>query len=162
MWFSIPRRSWTNRAATPRRARSTTWGARGPASRRACRGPRIHRFVHEQPHRGFARGGTCGRWAACRAQRQSVGRAGIPYRRASGPGRRARRDLSCGGFRMAQAGLLDVRRREWGCRGTRRALRIDLESQFHRQARAGRAHASRKSGDRGRQRASRTHRRAAR
>ncbi len=45
---------------------------------------------------------------------------------------------------MARAGLLDVRRRERRRDRSRRALRIDFESQFHGPSGAGRAHASRK------------------
>ena len=133
----------TNRADRPRRARSTTW---------ACMRDSIS---------------TNSPWIACSSARARTAASRICARpRASSmvimwrgnvkawvvPGSltvarqarrgRARRYLSRGGFRMARAGLLDVRRCEWRCRRAWRALRIDVESQFHRQARAGRAHAS--------------------
>ncbi len=119
----------------------------GPDSRHEDDGrrhrPRVHRLLHQRPHRGFARGGgDCGRPARL-GHRQGHGGAGLRPRQRAGGGRRARQNLPGRRLRMARARLLHVPGDERRQAGTRRALRFHLEPQFRGPAGLQGPHASR-------------------
>ena len=92
--------------------------------------PRLHRLLHQWPHRGFARGGEDRRRQDRQRPCQRDGRAGLGHREGAGGSRRPRQDLHQGRLRMARAGLLDVPRDEPRQAVAGRALRLDLEPQF--------------------------------
>ena len=126
------------------------YGARRGHADAGRRNPaRVHRIVHQQPHRGLARGrigrqrSAGGRWGA------GDGGAGIGAGEAAGRGRGARSYLHRGGLRMARAGLFDVPGDEPGQGARWRALRVDEQPQFRRAAGAGCANASAFAGDGG-------------
>ena len=102
--------------------------------------PRLHRLLHQQPHRGSARRRR-GRQGP-QGRDPVLGGPGLGPGQAAGRGGGARQDLQRGRLRMARAGLLDVRRHERRHRPARRALRLDLQPQFRRPAGARRAHPS--------------------
>ena len=89
-------------------------GLHGPQARHADglhRGrPRLHRLLHQQPHRGLARGGQ-GRQGP-QGRSPGVGRGGLGPHQGAGRGRRPRPDLPRRRLRMARARLLDVHRRQ--------------------------------------------------
>ena len=92
--------------------------------------PRLHRLLHQRPHRGSARRrgdrqGTQGQRA-----RQRHGRAGLGPGEGAGRGGRARQGLPRRRLRMARARLLDVPGDEPRQARAGRALRLDLEPQF--------------------------------
>ena len=92
--------------------------------------PRLHRLLHQWPHRGSARRRQGRRGQDGQRQRQRHGRAGIRPREGAGRGRGPRQDLHGRRLRLARAGLLDVPRHERRQARARRALRLDLEPQF--------------------------------
>ena len=81
----------------------------GHADERDQGRPRLHRLLHQQPHRGPARGRQ-GRARAARSPsaRPRDGGAGLRPGEGAGRGGRARHDLHRGRLRMARARLLDV------------------------------------------------------
>ena len=92
--------------------------------------PRLHRLLHQRPHRGSARGGEDRRGQDRQQPRQCDDRAGLGHREGAGGSRRPRQDLHQGRLRMARAGLLDVPGHEPRQAGAGRALRLDLEPQL--------------------------------
>ena len=116
--------------------------------RRADR-PRVHRLVHQRPHRGPARRRRDRARPQGRVERVGHGRAGL--RPGEGPGRegRSRQDLPRGGLRMAHPGLLDVPGDERRPARARPALRLDLEPQLRGPAGPRRTHPSGEPGDGG-------------
>ena len=92
--------------------------------------PRLHRFLHQRPDRGSARGGEDRRGQDGQRPCQRHDRAGFRDREGAGGSRRPRQDLHQGRLRMARAGLLDVPRHEPRQTGPGGALRLDLEPQF--------------------------------
>ena len=58
--------------------------------------PRLHRLLHQRPHRGFARGGEDHRGQDRQRQRQRHDRAGLRHREGAGGSRRPRQDLHQG------------------------------------------------------------------
>ena len=92
--------------------------------------PRVHRLVHQRPHRGSARRGEDRRGPQGRRAGQRDGRAGLGPGQGAGRGRGARQDLRRRRLRVARAGLLDVPGDEPRQARARRALRLDLEPQF--------------------------------
>ena len=106
----------------------------GPQRRREDHRPldrsRLHRLLHQRPHRGFARRGEDRRRAQGQRARQRDGRAGLGAGQGPGRGGRAGQDLSRRRLRVARARLLDVPGDESGQASAGRALRLDLEPQF--------------------------------
>ena len=94
--------------------------------------PRLHRLVHQRPHRGSARRRQGGRRQDRQRQGQGDDRAGLRPGQRAGRSRRPRQDLRQGRLRMARARLLDVPRHESRQAQSRRALRLDLEPQLRR------------------------------
>ena len=92
--------------------------------------PRLHRLLHQRPHRGSARRGEDRRGQDRQRQCQRDDRAGLGHREGAGGSRRPRQDLHQGRLRMARAGLLDVPCHEPRQAEAGRALRLDLEPQF--------------------------------
>ncbi len=102
----------------------------GEKSHRHQARPRVHRLMHQRPHRGFARRGTHRRRQNGQRQRLCDDRPRLrPGEGASG-GRRPRQNLQGRRLRLARAGLLDVPRHEPGQAQAGRALRLDLEPQL--------------------------------
>ncbi len=114
--------------------------------------PRVHRLLHQRPHRGPARRRQGGGGQDRPRQRQRDDRAGLRPGEGAGRGRRPRQDLRQGRLRMARARLLDVPRDESGQARARRALRLDLEPQLRRPAGLQGPHPSGVAGDGGRRR----------
>ena len=132
------------------RTRARLYGSDAGHGARGCEDrSRLHRLLHQRPHRRSARGGrdrerpesggACGR----------DGRAGFGPRESAGRRRRPRRDFPGSGLRMARAGLLDVPCHERRQAGAGRALRLDLEPQFRRPSGPRRTYASRQPCDGG-------------
>ncbi len=102
------------------------------AARRRAGGARVHRLVHQQPHRGSARrrgdrqGPARGRWRA------GAGRARLGPGQASGRGRGPRPGLPRSRVRVAGARLLELHVDERRQGDERRADRLNLEPQFRR------------------------------
>ena len=91
---------------------------------------RLHRLLHQRPHRGSARGGESRRGQDRQRPCQRDDRAGLGHREGAGGSRRPRQDLHQGRLRVARAGLLDVPRHEPRQAVAGRALRLDLEPQL--------------------------------
>ena len=70
--------------------------------------PRLHRLLHQWPHRGPARRRQGGRGQEGRPDRRRHDRAGLGPGEGTGRGRRPRQDLHRSRLRLARAGLLDV------------------------------------------------------
>jgi hypothetical protein len=100
---------------------------------------RLHRLVHQQPHRGSARGGQ-GR-ARTQGGRVDVGRAGIWLDQEAGRGRGAGQSLQGCGLRVARSRLLDVPGHQWRHRPAGAADRLDVQPQLPGPSGARRAHA---------------------
>ena len=92
--------------------------------------PRLHRLLHQRPHRGSARRGDDRQRPQGQRARQRHGRAGLGPGQGAGRGRGSRQDLPRRGLRVARARLLDVPCDEPRQARARRALRLDLEPQF--------------------------------
>ena len=103
---------------------------------------RLHRFVHEQPHRGPAGRGRGGRRTHGHGQ-AGDGRAGLGGGEAAGRGRRTRHGLPRRRLRLAGAGLLDVPRHEPRQARAAGALRVHLEPQLRRTSGSRWSHAPR-------------------
>ena len=114
--------------------------------RRADR-PRVHRLVHQRPHRGPARRRRDRARPQGGVERLGHGRAGLRPGEGRGREGRPRQDLPRGGLRMAHPGLLDVPGHERRPARTRPALRLDLEPQLRGPAGPRRAHPSGEPGD---------------
>ena len=103
--------------------------------------PRVHRFVHQQPHRGPSRSGRGPRGKA--GDRPDPRGSGIGRRQGGGGSRGARQGVHRRGCRVARSGLFHVRGHERRRRrAAGRALRFDVEPQFRRPPGTGRANAS--------------------
>ena len=109
--------------------------------------PRVHRLLHQRPHRGSARGRPHRRRQDRARRRQRDDRAGLRPGEGAGRGRGPRRDLQRRRLRLARAGLLDVPRHEPRQACARRALRLDLEPQFRGPPGLQGPHPSRLAGD---------------
>ena len=94
--------------------------------------PRLHRLLHQWPHRGPARSRQGRRRQDGRIDRSSDDRSGLRPRQGTGGSRRSRQDLQGRRFRLARAGLLDVPRHERRPPEAGRTLRLDLEPQLRR------------------------------
>ena len=109
-------------------------GLHGPEGRRGDQGhrdrPRLHRLLHQRPHRGFARGGKNRRRPQEGRPRQRDGRSGLRRGEGAGGSRRPRQDLPRRRFRVARARLLDVPGDEPGQACAGRALRFNLQPQL--------------------------------
>ena len=70
--------------------------------------PRLHRLLHQRPHRGFARRRGDRQGPQGSRARQRDGRAGLGPGQGAGRGRGARQDFPRRRLRVARAGLLDV------------------------------------------------------
>ncbi len=92
--------------------------------------PRLHRFVHQRPHRGPARRGPDRRGPACGRDRQRHDRSGLGTGEGAGGSRGSRQDLHRRRFRLARARLLDVPGDERRPAEAARALRLDVEPQL--------------------------------
>ncbi len=114
--------------------------------------PRVHRLLHQRPHRGLARRRQGGGGQDRPRRRQCDDRAGLRPGEGAGRGRRPRQDLREGRLRVARARLLDVPRDEPGQARARRALRLDLEPQLRRPPGLQGPHAPGVAGDGGRRR----------
>ena len=118
------------------------------AGRRADR-PRVHRLVHQRPHRGSARRRRDRARPQGRVERVGHGRAGLRPGEGRGREGRSRQDLPRGRLRMAHAGLLDVPGDERRPARARPALRLDLEPQLRGPPGPRRTHPSGEPGDGG-------------
>ncbi|CAA9249919.1 MAG: 3-isopropylmalate dehydratase large subunit, partial [uncultured Acetobacteraceae bacterium] len=121
-----------------------------PAGHRAGGGggrSRVHRLLHQQPHRGPARRRPRGARAQGGGGRARLGGAGLRAGEAAGRGGGAARGVPRRRFRVAGARLLHVRRHQRRHRGARRARRLHVEPQLHGAAGAGGAHAPPQPGD---------------
>jgi hypothetical protein len=88
---------------------------------------RLHRFLHQRPHRGPAGGSGRRQGAEGQSARQRHDRAGLGPGEGAGRGGRAGQDLHRGRLRLARAGLLHVPGHERRPARPARALRLDLE-----------------------------------
>ena len=103
-----------------RRARARLHGPGGRhADHRDQARPRLHRLVHEQPHRRPARRRQGGRGPQGRRPRQRDGRARQPAGEGAGRGRGPGRGLQGRRLRLARGRLLDVPGHEPGHRRAR-------------------------------------------
>ena len=109
--------------------------------------PRLHRLLHQWPHRGSARRRRDRARPQGQRARQRDGGAGIGSGQSAGRGRGSRQDFPRRRLRVARAWLLDVPGDEsrQACAG--RALRIDVEPQFRGPPGLPRPHPSRLAGD---------------
>ena len=151
--------------ADPGRSRHGRAGARlhgaraGNADLRDPRRSRLHRLVHERPHRRPAgRRRNRGR-PPCPPVRSRDGRAGLCGGQAAGRGGGPRCDPRARRLRMAPGGLLDVPRHEPGRPCAGRAMRLHVEPQLRGPPGPGRQDAPRQPGDGGGGRARRPLRR---
>ena len=82
---------------------------------------RLHRLLHQRPHRGPAGGRESRRGQDRQRSCQRDGRAGLGPREGAGRSRRPRQDLQRRGLRVARAGLFDVPgdERRQACAGER-------------------------------------------
>ena len=123
------------------------------AQHRDHRHPRrqdLHRLLHQLADRGPARrGGGRARPPGGGEREAGAGRSRLGSRQGAGRARRARPHLPCRRLRLARAGVLDVPGDERRPPRTRRALRVDIQSQFRGAAGQRRPHPSRQSGDGG-------------
>ena len=113
------------------RARAHIHGARaGDADPGHRHRPRLHRLVHERPHRGPARGGggRAGRRVSPNVRAMVVPGSATVKRQAEEEG--LDRVFDGGGLRVAQGRLLDVPRHEPRHPRPRRALRVHVEPQL--------------------------------
>ena len=94
--------------------------------------PRVHRLLHQWPHRGSARRREGRRGQDRQRQCLRHDRAGLGPGEGAGGSRRPRQDFQGRRLRLARAGLLDVPGHESRQAETRRALRLDLEPQLRR------------------------------
>ncbi len=104
--------------------------------------PRVHRFLHQCSHRRLARSSQGRSRTQGRSSRASDGGARLGCCTQSGGGRGHRRGVDRCRIRMAAARMFHVSRDERRCTATRRALRLDYQSQFRRPAGARRPYAS--------------------
>ena len=90
-------------------ARARLYGAQGRGEDDGSRHrPRLHRLLHQWPHRGSARRRRDRQWPQGERARQRNGRARIGSGQGAGRGRGPRQDLPRRWLRMARAGLFDV------------------------------------------------------
>ena len=140
--------------ALPRRLRQPDHqGDRGPrpgvhgpraghTDARRRRRHRVHRVVHQQPHRGPPR--CCrGREGSNRHGEAGHGRAREPCREGAGDRRRARPGVHRRRRRLARAGLLDVPRHEPRQAGPRRARGEHEQPELRRSPGSRRTHTPR-------------------
>ena len=147
----VPDPDGMRRAERPRgrRARADVHGPEarhGDAGHRAR--PRVHRLVHQLPHRRPARRGRRGR-AGSRSTR-SVRAMVVPGSRqvkAQAEAEGLDKVFTDAGFEWREAGLLDVPGHEPGHPAARRALRLDLQPQLRGAAGPGRPHPPGQPGD---------------
>ncbi len=123
--------------------------APGTAISRDPRAARLHRLLHQQPHRGSQARGARGARAQGRGLGPRHGGAGLRPGEAAGGGGRARPRLHRRRLRVAERRLLHVRRHERRPGGGRRSLRLHLEPEFRRPPGQGSAHPPREPDDGG-------------
>jgi 3-isopropylmalate/(R)-2-methylmalate dehydratase large subunit len=111
-------------------ARAGIHGPRPPAHRspKSPR-PRVHRLLHQRPHRGSAHGRAPSKGKTSDPV-SAMDRAGLRPHEGAGRGRRSRQDLHRRRLRMARAGLLDVPRHEPEISSPGERMRLDLEPQL--------------------------------
>ena len=104
--------------------------------------PRVHRLLHQWPHRGFARSGESGRRPQSERESPRHDRAGLGPGEGASRSRRAGQDLQGGRLRVARARLLDVSRHEPGSaqRPRERCASTSNRNFEGRQGRLGRTH----------------------
>ena len=120
-------------------------GVHGPHRRHADQGRarrhRVHRLLHQQPHRGPAGRRRRGRGPHGQARRARHGRARLVRGEGPGRGRGPRQGLHRRRLRLARARLLDVPGHEPRQARPGRALGLHLNRNFEgRQGRGGRTH----------------------
>jgi len=148
-----------------RRASRARARLHGPDARHAahgdCRRSRLHRQLHQWPHRGFPRRGLRREGPQGGAGRAGLGGAGLRAREAPGGSRGTRPHLQGRRLRLAGGRLFHVPRHQWRDRRTGAARRVHVEQEFPRAAGAGHAHASHEPRHGGRRGRHRPHRRCA-
>ena len=128
---ALPRRLRRGVRARRRRAGAGLHGPRGghPDAGREGR-HRLHRLLHQRPHRGPPGRGRGGRGSAGGRRGPDPGRPRLGQGQGAGRGRGPRPDPDRRRLRLAPAGLLDVPGHEPRQAGGRRARRLDQQPQL--------------------------------